>query len=229
MNISYLITCGNETDTLRNLLQRVLMYREINDEIIVVRDAKYSNSSDETSRILYENLSTKADVFIYRRELGTDYSAQKNWGANQCKGTFIFQIDGDECPTVNLLLNIKDIIRSNPNVEAFWIPRINDYRGVTEQHAKHWGWRLTISPTYKRPLVNWPDFQCRCFLNVPDRIQWVGRLHERIQGNKNYVYLPPEEDLALYHDKTIEKQMETNVRYNAVFTEEENKGFVLPK
>jgi hypothetical protein len=54
-------------------------------------------------------------------------------------------------------------------------------------------------------------------------------LHERIEGNNNYVYLPFEEDLALYHDKTIEKQVETNLGYNKRFTEKENQGFNLPK
>ena len=49
------------------------------------------------------------------------------------------------------------------------------------------------------------------------------------QGNKNYVYLPPDEDLAIYHDKNIEKQLETNKRYNTDFTEDENKGFKLPQ
>ena len=28
--------------------------------------------------------------------------------------------------------------------------------------------------------------------------------------------------------ETIEKQIETNLRYNTIFTEEENKGFKLP-
>ena len=32
-------------------------------------------------------------------------------------------------------------------------------------------------------------------------------------------------ELSLHHNKTIEKQIETNVKYNKLFTEEENKGF----
>jgi len=30
--------------------------------------------------------------------------------------------------------------------------------------------------------------------------------------------------LALYHNKTIEKQIETNLRYNKAFTQAENQG-----
>lgn len=82
---------------------------------------------------------------------------------------------------------------------------------------------------YKAVLVNAYDPQARLFRNIPDRIKWVGRLHERIEGNKNFTYLPSEELLSLYHDKTIEKQIETNIRYNTDFSKRENQGFNLPK
>jgi hypothetical protein len=81
---------------------------------------------------------------------------------------------------------------------------------------------------FKAPLVQWPDPQCRLFLNKPE-IKWVGRLHERIEGNKNFVFLPADEDLALYHDKTIERQILTNLMYNKQFTLKENQGYILPK
>jgi hypothetical protein len=229
MNISYLITFSNETNSLKNLLERVYSFKDKEDEMVLLVDV--NNYGEETKNVLQSFLENKTEndnIVYWERSLDNDYSSHKNWGARQCKHEWVFQIDGDECPTETLLINIKDIVQANPEIEAFWIPRINDFRGVTERHARQWGWRLSISPTYKRPLVNWPDPQCRLFRNIPE-IQWVGRLHERIEGNNNYVYLPFEEDLALYHDKTIEKQVETNLGYNKRFTEKENQGFNLPK
>lgn len=228
MKLSYLITFSTETNSLESLLDMVTINKCGNDEIVLLADS--GNLNLTTGEILKEYLSRGvSNVFYWEHNLNNDYSTHKNFGATKCSGDFIFQIDGDEIPTETLLVNIKDIIESNSGVEAFWIPRINDFRGVTEEHARKWGWRLTESPTYKRPLVNWPDPQCRVFKNDPDRIKWVGRLHERIEGNNNYVYLPFDEDLALYHDKTIEKQVETNLRYNEKFTVKENQGFNLPK
>lgn len=224
MTISYLITCSNEKDSLINLLSRVDESKSPTDEIVVVLDS-YCTDNAKTKQIL-KNFRGN-DKWYFSHPLNNNYSEHKNWGAKQCSGEWIFQLDGDELPTEELLLNIKSIIKANPDIEAFWVSRINDFRGVTETHAAQWGWRLTTSSTYKRPIVNWPDPQCRVFLNKPE-IQWVGKLHERIAGNKNYSYLPADERLALYHDKTIEKQIETNIRYNKIFTKEENRGFTLP-
>jgi glycosyltransferase involved in cell wall biosynthesis len=227
MKISYLITFSTESNSLKNLLDRITFHKCNNDEIVLLADS--GNLGLETNGVLKEYLSREvSNVSYYEHNLNKDYSTHKNWGAQQCSGDYILQLDGDELPTETLLVNIKDIIDANTGIEAFWIPRINDFRGVTEEHAKKWNWRLTESPTYKRPLVNWPDLQCRLFLNKPE-IKWVGRLHERIEGNANFVYLPFDEELALYHDKTIEKQIETNVRYNQVFSVKENQGFTLPK
>ena len=64
----------------------------------------------------------------------------------------------------------------------------------------------------------------RLFKNLP-YIEWKRRLHEKIEGAKTYVHLPSVYELSLHHNKTIEKQIETNIKYNKMFTEEENKGF----
>lgn len=231
MNISYLITVSNETDTLNRLLSRVSELKSIEDEVIIVQDESFYDETSQTNKIINKHFKstyyTINPIFLTHK-LNNNYSEHKNWGAKQCKNEWIMQLDGDECPAETLLLNIKDIIQANTNIESFWVPRINDFKGVTIEHAKKWGWRLTMSPTYKRLIVNWCDPQCRIFLNKPE-IKWEGKLHEHITGNKNYIYLPADEDLALYHDKTIEKQIETNVRYNKLFTEKENKGFTLPR
>ena len=224
MHISYLITCSNEEESLKNLLYRVRDNIDTEDEMVVILDSERVDNK-KTKQIL--KTFGGSDDWYHLHPLSNNYSEHKNWGAQQCQYEWIFQLDGDELPTETLVINIKDIITLNPDIEAFWIPRINDFRGVTEQHAMQWGWRLSMSPTYKRPIVNWHDPQCRLFMNKPE-IKWVGRLHERIQGNKTFVYLPADEDLAIYHDKTIEKQVETNLKYNKLFTEKENQGFKLP-
>lgn len=225
MKLSYLITCHDETTTLENLISRLDKFKDNNDEIVIITD----NPTKETSDILYNWKSAETSLFVLEHNLNNDYGLHKNWGTTQCKGDYIFQIDGDENPSEFLLENIKEIIEANPDTEVFWVPRINDFKGVTQEHAAQWGWRLVMSPTYNRPIINWPDPQGRIYKNIPDRIKWVGRLHERIEGNTTYVYLPFEEDLSLYHDKTIEKQIKTNIRYNTNFSKEENQGFKLPK
>jgi len=224
MKISYLITCSNETDTLDRLLSLVTSAIG-NDEIIILMDS--DNYSDETSHIVHKHYSmnTEGSIIIMKNSLNNNYGGHKNQGIQQCKGQFIFQIDGDELPPENLLgENLHAFIDGNPTIEAFAVPRINDFRGVTPESAKPWGWKLTQSPTYNRPIVNFPDFQFRIFKNDYPRISFTRRLHEKIEGYSTFVVIPPDEEYAIYHDKTIEKQVETNIRYNKAFTQQENKG-----
>jgi len=83
---------------------------------------------------------------------------------------------------------------------------------------------MIVKIKYKAPLVNFPDFQFRIFKRCPERIKFERKLHEKIEGYSTYTTLPSLEEYALYHDKTIEKQIETNIQYNQLFTVKENQG-----
>ena len=48
-----------------------------------------------------------------------------------------------------------------------------------------------------------------------DDIRWRW-LHEQITGCKTYSHLPPQEELSLYHPKTIYKQEQQNQLYTAI-------------
>jgi len=221
-NISYLVTVHNETKTLKNLLDRLDQYIDKeHDEVVILDDF---SDNEETQKVLSE-ASHRDYVRLYQHALDRNYGGHKNYGSELCKNPWIFQLDGDENPSATLLLNIKTIIDENLGVELFIVPRINDFRGISHEHSKQWGWQLTPSPFCKnRLIVNWPDYQGRIYKNDPKRIRWNRRLHEKLEGYDKFSTLPADEDLALYHDKTIETQIKTNIRYNEWFSEDENRG-----
>lgn len=230
VNISYLITVHNEGQPLVNLLDKLDTHiRGTADEIIILDD----NSTDKLTVDAIAKIKSSHPpeyVKVYNHALNNDYGSHKNYGNTLCKNEWIFQIDGDECPEDDLLLNIKDIIQENPTIELFYVSRINDFIGVTYEHAEKWGWRLTRCPQYNnRLIINWPDYQGRIYKNVPSRIRWDRRLHEKIEGYTTYTALPADSNLALYHNKTIERQIKTNERYNQQFTLDENKGHIVFK
>lgn len=142
MKISYLVTCSTENETLSNLLEKldlVIPYEE--DEVVVVADKDTEN--DVTNSVL-NRFSNKFRILYH--PLAKNYGAHKNWGAEQCKGEWIFQIDGDELPAdYTIGENIHAIIAANPNVDLIYVPRINDFKGVTPEHARHWNWKLSPS------------------------------------------------------------------------------------
>ena len=101
-----------------------------------------------------------------------------------------------------------------------WLPRLNYFIGVTDLDVNTWGWKLYDG------MINFPDYQSRLYRNLP-HIRYERRLHEKVEGFKSYVFIPPQKDYAIIHEKTIEKQRETNVNYNKLFTEQENKGYTV--
>jgi glycosyltransferase involved in cell wall biosynthesis len=142
MKISYLICTHNETDTLVRLLERVSNNKVENDEIIILDDF---SDNQKTKEILESICCCVLNTKMYRHELKNNYGFHKNFGTEKCSGDWVVQLDGDEIPSETLIFNIREIIDTNKYVELIFVPRINDYRGVTENDAKHWGWRLTPS------------------------------------------------------------------------------------
>lgn len=211
--LSYLVTCHNEGQQLKSLLSLLTKYLEGN-QIVILDD--WSNDPD-TLNVLSE-FNDNPSIKIVKHHLANHYGDHKTYGNQQCDGKYIFQIDADELPNEILLENIKGIIESNPQTELFWVPRVNNFVGITQNDINQWGWRVN-----EKMWVNWPDYQSRIYKNSPE-ITWNRKLHETIVGVKQYTRLPPSEELALYHNKTIEKQRETNRRYNQQFSDEDNKG-----
>lgn len=212
MFLSYLITSHNETDSLNKLLSKLLSFKKDNHEIILLDD--YSDNK-ETLNVIEKY---KDKINFYQKKLERDYGAHKNYGISLCKGNWIFQIDADECPTDLLLENINEILESNDSNEAIWLPRLNYFQGVTQEDIITWGWN------YNEGMINFPDYQSRLYKNLP-HIRYERRLHEKVEGYKSYVFMPAQKDIALVHEKTIEKQRQTNIKYNQLFTQEENKGY----
>ena len=212
MKLSYLVTCHNEDRCLDSLLSKLTEFLDESSEIVVVDD--YS-TSEQTLSILEKYKDT---IHLYQRHLENNYGAQKNYGIEQCKGDWIFQIDADEKPTDMILENIYSILEANEENEVIWIPRMNIFNGVTESDIKQWGWK------YHDGLINFPDYQSRLFLNR-SHIRYQRRLHEKVEGFKSYTFIPPQKDIALIHEKSIEKQRKTNLKYNEKFTQKENQGY----
>ena len=214
MKISYGITVHNEAEELKRLLNILIDNIDSEDEIVVCVDG-----DDDAVRFELEVFTQKYHqqnlIKVYQRKLGKDFSAQKNSVIENSSGDYIFHIDADEYPNEILLQQLKQILDIN-DVDLVWIPRVNTVEGMTFHHIQKWGWRVD-----ENHWVNYPDYQARVFRN-DEKIRWTRPLHEIITGCKTYAHLPPNEELSLYHPKTIEKQEQQNMFYNQNFSAEMN-------
>lgn len=208
MKLSFAITLHNEGTYLENLLGTILKYGDYytDYEIIIVDDF----SDDKlTVRTLKKVQDYSQSIFVYQRHLNNDFAAQKNFLNSKCTGDYIFQIDVDETPAEYILLNLITILEEN-DVDLYWLPRINTVEGLTDEHIKQWGWRVS-----KKGWVNFPDFQSRIYKNSP-KIKWKYSVHEVIVGHKTFYYFPDMEPYALTHHKTISRQEFQNQMYSKI-------------
>jgi glycosyltransferase involved in cell wall biosynthesis len=214
LKISYGITVHNEADELNKLLEILVHKTDPEDEIVICIDG-----DDDGVRFVLDSWTQQYAhakmIKVYQRKLNKDFSAQKNSVIENSTGDYIFHIDADEYPHENLLLNLKTILEVN-DVDLLWIPRVNTIKGMEQEHIQKWGWRVS-----DKGWVNYPDYQARVFRNHKD-IRWTRPLHEYITGCKAYSHLPPNEELSLYHPKSIEKQEKQNMFYNQNFSKEMN-------
>ena len=206
MKISYSILTHNETDSLLKLLNFLLQHKDEEDEIVILDD--YSDNEKTTS--ILDTMCSINDIKYEQRYLLKDYAGQKNHLKNMCSGDYIFNIDADEIPSKSLIQNIKSILKENSHIDLFWVPRVNTVEGLTQEHINKWGWQVN-----DKGWVNFPDYQGRVWKNRPN-IRWKNKVHEVLEGYKDYSFFPREEEFCFYHPKTIERQEKQNEFYNTI-------------
>jgi len=205
LNISYSILTHNETDVLEDLLEFLGANKKEQDEIVVLDDY----SRDKTLGILTE-YKEKYGVTWEQRALNKNFADQKNYLNSLCSGDFIFNLDADERPPKFLFENLHVFLEQNPDVDAYWVPRINTVKDITDSHIKKWGWSVN-----DERWINWPDWQLRIYRNV-EWIKWFRPVHETVTGFKNFSHFPEDERFAIRHNKVIENQEKQNDFYRDI-------------
>ena len=210
MKISYGITVHNEADELNRLLEILIHKTDAEDEIVICDD--YSDEKTQeviTSWVQQYGHEDMKTIKVYQRKLDGDFASQKNSVIENSTGDYIFHLDADEYPNDILLAQLKQILEFN-EIDLIWVPRVNTVDGITENHIQKWGWRVS-----DKGWINYPDYQARIFKN-DKKIKWIKPVHEIITGAQSYSHLPPQEELSLYHPKTIERQEKQNQLYESM-------------
>jgi len=203
--LSYAILVSDEYEEFNRLITHLVRIKEDEDEIVVLLDS--SKTNDRVRTILMNNSS----IIKYKEnDLNGDFSKQKNILFSMCTKNYIINLDADEMITEEFIIAVKEILKQNTSVDAFWVPRWNEVIGITDEYVKAWRWSMD---TQKR--INWPDLQMRILKNNIG-IKWVGAVHEQLTGYNSYAILPLEREYSIYHKKTLEKQIAQNDFYTKI-------------
>ena len=207
MKISYAITVCDEFVEIQRLIPFLLENKKYGDEIVVLYDSK---NGDEKVEEFLRAKSINGEFSWHKDKFNNHFADWKNKLTEKCDGDWIFQIDADEIPHIDLITYLPEIILSNPKNEVIKVPRINTVHCLTEEYERKWGWRVN-----EKGWVNWPDFQWRIWKNHP-KIKWVNKVHEVLDGYSTYADLNQEERFSPYHPKDIEKQVKQNNYYESI-------------
>ena len=207
MKISYAITVCDEFEEIQRLVNFLQKHKRFEDSIVVLYDI---NKGHEVIEQFLRAKSVNCEIAWLPGEFDGHFANWKNKLTEMCDGDWIFQIDADEIPHIDLIEYLPEIILSNPDNDVIRVPRVNTVHGLTEEYVRQWGWRVN-----DKNWVNWPDFQWRIYKNNT-KIKWVNKVHEVLEGYSTYSDLLEEETFSLYHPKDIEKQVKQNNYYNTL-------------
>lgn len=207
MKISFAITVCNELEEIKKLVPFLLENKRIQDEIVILYDNKNGNPEVLEFLLPYNKLP---NVQTWRGlDWDNNFAEWKNKLNEYCDGDYIFQLDADEMIDVNFVKSIGEVIELNPEVDVYYLPRINTVDGLTDEHINKWGWRVN-----EKGWVNFPDYQGRIYRK---NMSWSGKVHERIVGAKMYSLLPMDESTYfISHHKTITRQEKQNNFYSTI-------------
>jgi len=207
MKISYAITVCNELVEIQRLIEFLYLNKRQEDEICVLVDKP--KASKELLFELYKYETTRW-IILKESEFKGHFADWKNELTRMCLGDYIFQIDADETPHINLIKNLPSLLQDNQSADMIRVPRVNTVEGLTQEHIQKWGWNVN-----EKGWVNWADWQMRIYKNNRT-VKWKNKVHEVLEGFNIHGMLPMEEEWALYHPKTIDRQEKQNNYYNSL-------------
>jgi glycosyltransferase involved in cell wall biosynthesis len=158
MKLSIAVCVHDEKEYISSLLKRLFRFTQ-NDgratgheyEIVVIYDGDLWAESDDIHSTFYHlnSLRSNYGLQLYAHRLNGDFATHKNFMNSKCSGDWILNLDADEWVSEDVLFNLTAVIEHNPDVEAYWFPRVNTVDGLTLSHVQKWNWILTTLPGYR--------------------------------------------------------------------------------
>jgi hypothetical protein len=210
ITITYVVLTHNEVEVFA-LIDFIKQHKDKEDKILILNDPV--NES-------FDNKLKKQSVKIINHKLEHRYDDHRNVVWPYIKTDYSFWLDSDEIPTELLIKNIKTIIANMREPDLLGIFRKNLFIGTTLWDALRYNWDLTDGN-----IIYWKrgDAQYRVAKSRKG-LRFQGALHEMIRPEKHHrtVVLPKDMNLCLVHNKTIERQRESNRVYNEKYSQAEN-------
>jgi hypothetical protein len=140
LKISYAITCCNELEEITRLINFLNTNKREEDEICVLLDRPKASIGllDQLYRFSSSNW-----IILKESTFKGNFADWKNELNQMCTKDYIVNIDSDELPNVELLNILPGILEANPEVDLYYVPRINTVSGITDEYLQKMGWNIS--------------------------------------------------------------------------------------
>lgn len=183
--LSCVIIAKDEEDNLKELLPSLSFC----DEIIVIDD----DSTDNTVKV---TKSYKARVL--KKSLNNDFAGLRNYGLKQAVGEWILFVDADERLSKELIAEIRENVKKNDQISAYYIKRRDFFWGREVQ----WGEVYSASHTGIIRLVK------------KNKGKWQGSVHEQFVTNAPVSKL--KHSLAHYPHRNISDFLKSINKFSSI-------------
>ena len=203
--INYAVLASYQDKELEALLKNLLIFNNVNPaNIVIVVDT--DNTNDKVRSII-----KKYCIKSYDNPLVKDFAQQRNFLKSKCIQPYIFFLDCDEIPNYLLIKNLPNILKDNPTIDIFGVPRLNYLDHDIDMDAIP---ESVSPPEDQLSRVVWPDFQFRILANKPE-IHFVNKVHEIPTGG-TVGELEPVVSNSIVHIKTLSGQMKRQEFYEHI-------------
>jgi hypothetical protein len=153
-SITYAVTVCDEYDEIQRLLSYLLSKKREEDDIVVLVDlnkhiSEYSHLPFSPLLDYLYKLSSNEDITLIEGYFSQDFGKWKNKLFNHCRGEYVFFIDADEIPSDYLMSNLPSILESSPEIDMFYVPRVNTVEDIGMLNVQKWGWGISKLEEFK--------------------------------------------------------------------------------
>ena len=121
--LSVLICARNELHNIKDCVNSVIA---LADEILVVDDFSEDGTDKEAKSL---------GCRVVQHKMNGDWSSQRNFGLENCRGDWILVLDADERVSTELAESIQKVLNSNEGNTSYWIRRENRFHYNKATHG----------------------------------------------------------------------------------------------
>lgn len=151
MKISFAICTKNEGEYINQLLSRLakhIQYDRSGTEFDIIILDDYSTDPATIDILDFFGTESLIKIKLYHHALQNDFASHKNYLIEKCLENsntpdhFILQLDADEFVEDAFLNALPNVLIENPEVDAYWIPRVNTVDGLEHKHIAQYLWTI---------------------------------------------------------------------------------------